>query len=209
MGLALCVATASCVRQAVLENQLSLAQDRERALAQSSDLNVAEAALSAHLIELEALLHQRGQYREQQLFELLHRGYTLLARGFIEARRLDAVAAGDSARAEAEGRLLANAEARAREYRRLAGQGLDDRSSEPTPPHELLRRAEATCRTKDAAGYERELTALLARAANSPDERLRLALAQRLAAAWLMPAVAARCGFNTPAAPKTTAPVPG
>jgi hypothetical protein len=189
----------------MLDNDITRAHARERALATAADLSIAEAALAAQLVELEALyLRDTRDYRARDVLDLLDRGYALMAQGFIEVRRLDAVAAGDTARAEQERRLQADATERSRSYRGLAA-GLPLGG----PPRlDLLARflggAEAACQAHDRASYEQNLSALLARSARSPSDRLTLALAKRQAAAWLMPNVSARCGFE--AAPTVAAP---
>jgi hypothetical protein len=179
------------VREAVLENRAQTALSRYAALQRSSDLTLAEAALAAQLIELEALLSDDVGPSNRQVLQLLDSGYTLLGKGFAEARRLDALASGDGARAEYERRRGVEAQARASEYRRLGGGAARDEW-----PSQYLNRAESACGARDQAGYEAGLHELLRRAPGESRERLRLSLAQRLAAAWLLPEVAARCRFD-------------
>src|SRR6185369_14925518 len=153
---------------------------------------IAHAALSSQLVELEAL-YQRDP-SDRRVSTLLVRGYLLMGRGFVELRRLEAVAAGDEARAEQEARLRADAEARARYYASRAQPAL-------TPPalelEDRLRAAAAACERHDLASYERQLNLLLSEPESSPEQRLERALSNRLASAWLMPKVAARCGSRS------------
>ncbi len=186
----LCCAALGCVRDAVLENDVRSAQWKARTLATQSDLNVAEAALSAQLVELEALYQRDAS--DPRVVGLLDAGYGLLAQGFIEARRLDAVAEGDSARAAQEVEKAAQAEARAKFYR----------ASLPaaTPSARIaltgaLSEAERACQRHERQGYERQLHALLVEPEGDPEQRLKRALLRRLASAWLLPGVSARCGF--------------
>lgn len=179
-----------CVREAVLENDVRSAQWKARTLATATDPSLSHAALSAQLVDLEAL-YQRDP-KDPRIGALLERGYWLMARGFIELRRLEAAASGDGARAEQEAQLRADAEQRAAYY-----------APKPRKPVELeleraLRGAEEACKTHDRAGYERALHEVLARPAPSPEARLEHALARRLAALWLAPNVALRCGFSAP-----------
>jgi hypothetical protein len=208
--LALSVLSSGCVRDAVLDNEIERAQDKQAALETATDLHIAEAALSAQLVELEALFQRETRgLRQVGISDLLDRGYGLMEQGFIEARRLEAVAAGDTARAEQERALQADAHARSHYYRGQAGH-----LPMSAPPRldlktEFLRDAEAACQKHDRGGYERKLSALLAQTPGSPDDRLELALAKRQAAAWLMPNVAARCGFEAkPTAAAPAAPSP-
>jgi hypothetical protein len=194
-----------CVQDTVLDNDIARARAAQASLLSAADVSIAEAALSAQLVELEALyLRDTRDYRAQGVLDLLDNGYGLMAQGFIELRRLDAVAAGDTARAEQERQLQADATARSRYYRARAGQ-----HPERTGPRLDLKAAffggaETACRQHDRAGYERNLSALLAQSTSSPERRLELALAKRQAAAWLMPKVAARCAFEAP--PTAAAP---
>lgn len=181
----------------MLENDIGSATWKARTLTTVSDVRLAEAALAAQLVELEAL-YQRSP-RDARVQRLLAQGYSLMARGFIEARRLDALAAGDDAKAEQERRAQADAEARARYYRPPASPGLRLASAADGPEQELTE-AERACRKRDRSSYERELSRVLGKQETQPESRLKLALAQRLAAAWLMPKVAARCQFEAAAA---------
>lgn len=188
------------MRDAVLQNRVQAAFERDATLAASTDLALAEPALAAQLIELEALA---ARTPEPRVLALLSQSYDLWAQGFVELRRLEALAAGDTARAERERRQRADAEARATEYARLARSA--PRADTLAP---FLAAAMAACRERDASRYERELGALLAREPRERSEALRLALAQRHAAAWLMPRVAERCQL-TPVAPSTPPPASG
>lgn len=203
----LALALGGCVQQAVLENDIGGATWKARTLATVSDVRLAEAALAAQLVELEAL-YQRNP-RDTRVQRLLEQGYSLMARGFIEARRLDAIAAGDDAKAEQERRAQADARARARYYRPSSNPSLRLAPAVGGPEQELTE-AEQACRKRDRSSYERELSRVLAKQETQPESRLKLALAQRLAAAWLMPKVAARCQFEAAAAisAEPTAPPP-
>lgn len=194
------LALGGCVQQAVLENDVTSATWKARTLATVSDLRLAEAALAAQLVELEALYQRDSE--DERVLRLLEHGYSLMARGFIEARRLDALAAGDDAKAEQERRARTDAEARARFYRPRASPG-SHLAIPPGGPEQELTEAEQACRKRDRSSYERELSRVLSKLEPKPESRLRQALAQRLAAAWLMPRVAARCRFD--AAPLTSA----
>ena len=203
--LGLLLGVSGCMRDAMLDNDIARARAVQASLLTATDVRLAEAALSAQLVELEAL-YQRDtrDYRAQGVLDLLDDGYGLMAQGFIELRRLEAVAAGDTARAEQERQLQADATARSRYYRARSG-----RSVESTLPRRDLKTAffgsaEAACQKHDRAGYEHSLSALLAQTESSPQRRLELALAKRQAAAWLMPNVAARCNFEAP--PTAVAP---
>jgi len=178
------------VRDAVLENDVRNAQWKARTLSTQSDLNVAEAALSAQLVELEAL-YQRDP-TDPRLLGLLDAGYGLLAQGFIEARRLDAVAAGDSARAAQEAEKAVAAEARAKFYRASLA---TPASSTRLALTGALAEAERACQRHERQRYEQQLHALLLEPEGDPEQRLKRALLRRLAGAWLLPTVAARCGF--------------
>jgi hypothetical protein len=180
-----------CVRGAVLENDVRSAQWKARTLATATDPALAYAALSAQLVELEAL-YQRDP-EELRVRALLERGYLLMARGFIELRRLEATASGDEARAEQESQLRADAERRAQYYAPNASP-----RAAVAAPRELegaLQAAAEACGKHDRAAYERLLHAALARPESSLETRLEAALARRFAALWLAPNVAARCGF--------------
>ncbi len=189
----------------MLDNDIARAHAVQASLLTATDVRIAEAALSVQLVELEALyLRDTRGYRARGVLDLLDGGYGLMAQGFIELRRLDAVAAGDSARAEQERQLQADAMARSRYYRARSGH-----LPASTVPRLDLKTAffggaEAACQKHDRAGYEHSLSALLAQSESSPQRRLELALAKRQAAAWLMPNVAARCAFEAP--PTTAAP---
>jgi hypothetical protein len=180
----------ACVRDAVLENDVRSAQWKARTLATQSDLNVAEAALSAQLVELEAL-YQRDP-ADVRVLGLLDAGYGLLAQGFIEARRLEAVAAGDTAGAAQEAERAAAAEARAEFYR--AGLKASTSSAGAALGNELAD-AELHCQRHERSEYVQELHALLREPEGDPEQRLKRALLRRLASAWLLPGVAARCQF--------------
>lgn len=204
--LALSVLSTGCVQDAVLDNEIARAHDKQAALRTAGDLNIAEAALSAQLIELEALFQRETRdFRQVGISDLLDRGYGLMAQGFIEARRLEAVAAGDTARAEQERALQADAHSRSRYYRGRATPLPESAPSRLDLKAEFLRDAEAACQKHDRAGYEQKLSTLLAQSPGSPHRRLELALAKRQAAAWLMPNVAARCGFEAPPTAATPA----
>lgn len=180
-----------CVQSAVLENDVRNAQWKSRTLATASDLSLAHAALSAQLVELEAL-YQRDA-RDQRVRELLDHGYRLMGRGFVELRRVQAVAAGESARAAREARARADAEARARFYR-----GTPTPSSRELPSlgfEKSLTAADLACRRHERAAYEQALNALLLERDATPEGRLEQALLRELAAAWLTPNLAARCAF--------------
>jgi hypothetical protein len=183
------------VQQAVLENDIRSAQWQARTLSTATDLDLAGAALSAQLVELEAL-YQRSP-DDARVLTLLDRGYRLWASGFVELRRLEALREGDTARAAQQMQLRADAEARARYYReRLPKDAPDARSTLES----ALAEPEAACGRHDRAGYEQQLHALLAEPARDAEARLERALLQRLAAAWLSPwlspGVEARCAFK-------------
>jgi hypothetical protein len=151
-------------------------------------VNIAEAALSAELVELEALYQRTPD--DARVLELLDRGYRLMAQGFIELRHLDAINARDVARAEQEVQLRSDAEARARYYRRrLPVSAQSSRSKLES----ALAEAEAACAKHDRTGYEQQLNALLAEPESAPEARLERALLKKLAGAWLLPNVAERC----------------
>jgi hypothetical protein len=187
----LALALGGCVQQAVLENDVRSAQWKARTLSTAADTQLAFAALSSQLVELEAL-HQRDP-SDARVLGLLDRGYRQLAHGFIELRYLEALAAGDAARAEAETRLRSDAEARARYYRERLGSGASDRA--PLAVESAFSEAEAACARHDRSDYEQRLNALLAAPEQKPEDRLERALVRRIAGAWLLPAVAARCKF--------------
>jgi hypothetical protein len=187
----LTLALSGCVQQAVLENDVRSAQWKARTLSTAADIDLAFAALSAQLVELEAL-HQRDQ-SDARVLGLLDRGYRLMAHGFIELRYLEALAANDSARADTEARLRADAEARARYYRERL-----DASAPKLAPLSVesdFTEAEAACARHDRGDYEQRLNALLAAPETKPEARLERTLVRRIAGAWLLPGVAARCKF--------------
>jgi len=171
----------------VLENDVRSAQWKSRTLATASDPSIAHAALSSQLVELEAL-YQRDP-SDRRVTALLARGYTLMAEGFIELRRLEALATGDEARAAQEAALKSDAEARAGYYRARGGAPAD------ASPFSELAEPAAACKARDQARYEQTLHQLLAVAEQGPEQRLERALLRRLASLWLVPSVAARCRF--------------
>lgn len=191
LALAGAVLATGCVQHAVLENDVRSAEWKARTLTTASNLRIAEAALSAQLVELEALYQRNDD--DPRIRALLSRGYGLLARGFIEARRLEALAEADDARAELELRDRRDAEARARYYR-----GADVDPARSLIESELGA-VEAACQKHDRAAYERVLTALLAAPERAPEERLERALLRRLARSYLAPRLAERC-LDRPAA---------
>lgn len=190
--LLLCAAP-GCVRDAVLENDVRKAQLQAAALASVADLELAEAALAAELLELEAL-YLRSPH-DARVLGLLALGYARLADGFIEARRLEALAADSGAEATRQAERRADARARRDFYQDRARAG----GSRELPPSgvlgEHLSSAEQACRAKNRARYEAELTRLLAERPERPEARLTLALAQRHARSWLHAEISARCGF--------------
>lgn len=178
-----------CVQQAVLENDVRSAQWKARTLATAQDVGLAYAALSAQLVELEAL-YQRDP-RDARVLGLLDRGYRLMAHGFIELRYLEALERGELATADREQQLRGDVEARARYYRQQLGDG-------PRPPLAVesdLAEPEGACARHDRATYEQRLHALLAAPETKAEERLERALSRRLAASLLSAGVAARCRF--------------
>lgn len=175
------------MQQAVLENDVRNAIWKSRTLATSSDPNLAYAALSAQLVELEALYQRDAGDRRITL--LLARGYELMAQGFVELRRLDAIASGDDARAAQEESLKKDAQARSIYYR-TAGNAAPVSSIQPQ-----LAEADAACRAHDRARYEERLNGLLTLTEQHPEQRLEHALLRQVASLWLMPKVAVRCGF--------------
>jgi hypothetical protein len=160
-------------------------------LATAADPNLAFAALSTQLVELEAL-HQRDP-NDARVLGLLDRGYRLMAHGFIELRYLEALAAGDLASADREQQLRADAEARARYYRERSRTHAGQAS--PLAVESDFAEAEAACTRHDRAAYEARLNALLTTPEQQPEARLERALSRRLASRWLLPNVAARCKF--------------
>ena len=187
------LALSGCVQQAVLENDVRSAQWKARTLSTAADASLAFAALSAQLVELEAL-HQRDP-RDTRVLQLLDRGYRLMAHGFIELRYLEALAAADAARADREARLRADAEARARYYRKALEGNEGAPKLSPLSVEGAFVEAEAACSRRDRNAYEQRLNDLLAAPEQQPEERLERTLARRLAGAWLLPNVAARCHF--------------
>jgi hypothetical protein len=179
-----------CVQQAVLENDVRSAVWKARTLATATDLSIAQAALSAQLVELEALYQLAPD--DARVLGLLDRGYELMAHGFIELRRLEAVSADDQARAQQETELRADAEARARYYRQRLGTGS---TTSPSQLESAFTEPEASCTRHDRAAYEKQLNALLTEPKSDPEARLERALVKRLASASLLPNVAARCKF--------------
>ncbi len=173
----------------MLENDVQSAQLKERVLTTQLDLELAQAAAAHELVELEAL-YQRAP-RDRRVAVLLAAGYTRWANDFIEAERLEALAAGDEAKAAQHERRQADARARSAFYRGQDGPW--GRYSVPSP--NPLAQADDACKKRDRERYERELDALLRATAKNPEERLRLALTQRLARLKLLPAVSQRCGF--------------
>ena len=196
------VVASGCVRDAVLENDVQNAERKARVLASVSDCEHAEAVLAAQLVELEALYLRSP--RDRRVLELLGRGYFRMAGGFLEARRLEALAAGDAADASYQARRQEDARARASFYRSRVGP-LDTPETTLAVGQSLgaqLRLAEAACQAHDRLRHDAVLTALLAQRDPRPEKRLELALAQRLARSLLKPEVSARCQFAaaTPAA---------
>lgn len=192
---AVCLSTlglSGCVQQAVLENDVRSAIWKSRTLATATDLSLAHAALSAQLIELEALYQRDAS--DVRVQKLLSHGYATMARGFVELRYLDALAAGDAARAERERALREDAEARARYYAAKLEPGSLRLSIE-----EALSNALQACQKHHRAAYEAELNRILQTHPGAPEERLDSALVHGLASAWLQPGVAARCGFDSAA----------
>jgi hypothetical protein len=181
-----------CVREAVLENDVRSAEWKARTLATATDLDLAYAALAAQLVELEAL-YQRAP-ADVRVRRLLERGYVLLAWGFIELRRVEAIASGDGARAEEQKRLQGDALRRAHFYA-----GRTSERARLSEVERVLGGPGAACRAHDQATYERLLHEALAQKAPSPETHLEFALTRTLAALWLSQNLAARCGF--PASP--------
>jgi len=187
----LVVSTSGCVQQAVLENDVGNAQWKARVLATQVDLELAQAAASAELVELEAL-YQRAP-DDARVTALLTDGFARLADGFIEAQRLEAVVAGDVAETAMQAQRQADARARSAYYRKQLGKR--NGKAAPQPSLALLEPARDACRKRERARYETELSALLSASAAQPEERLQLALAQRQARFWLLPKLSQRCGF--------------
>lgn len=188
LALLLTVSLSGCMQQAVLENDVRSAQWKARTLATATDVNIAQAALSAQLVELEAL-YQRAP-DDARVLGLLDRGYRLMAQGFIELRHLDAINARDPARAEQEAQLRSDAEARARYYRQKLPQSAQSSRSKL---ESALAEAEAACAKHERAAYEQRLNRLLSEPDSEPEARLERALVKKLASAWLWPNVAERC----------------
>jgi hypothetical protein len=185
------LALGGCVTHAVLENDIRSAQWRARTLSTAADPSLAYAALSAQLVELEAL-YQRDP-ADARVLGLLDHGYRLMAHGFIELRHLEALAAGDAGRAQQEALLRRDAEARARYYRERLPSGRAD--SQPLRLESDFAEPNAACARRDRAGYEQRLNSILAASEKTPEERLEHALSRRLASARLMPNVAQLCRF--------------
>jgi hypothetical protein len=122
---------------------------------------------------------------------LLSRGFGLLGEGFIEARRLEAIAAEDAAEETRQEQRQRAARERRAYYQKLAPREPAERGADP------LIQAKKACQTRDRAAYERELERLIALRERSAEQRLERALTRRLAAASLAPSVARRCGFPT------------
>lgn len=177
------------MQQAVLENDVHSAQMKERVLTTQVDLDLAQAAAAHELVELEALF-QRSP-RDARVTALLAAGYTRWADDFVEAERLQALAAGDEASAAQHERRQADARARSAYYRGQNGPWGQYAVPRPNP----LVQADAACKRRDRARYEQELDALLRATTKAPEERLQLALSQRLARLKLLPTVSQRCGF--------------
>jgi hypothetical protein len=192
----LAVVASGCVRDAVLENDVQNAERKARVLGSVSDCEHAEAALAAQLVELEALYLRSP--RDRRVLELLGAGYFRMAGGFLEARRLEALAAGDAAAAAHEAERQRDARARATFYQGRLGA--------PASPETTLavgrslgaqlRLAEAACQAHDRVRHDAVLAALLAQRDARPEIRLDLALAQRIARSLLKPEVGARCQFK-------------
>ena len=179
-----------CVAQAVLENDVRSAQWKARTLSTAADPSLAYAALSAQLVELEAL-YQRDP-SDERVRGLLDHGYRLMAHGFIELRYLEALGAGDSGRAEQEKQWREDADGRARYYR---GQRAAGSASSPLAVESDFAEPVAACAHHDRPTFEARLNALLAAREKTPEGRLERALSRRLASAWLLPNVAAHCDF--------------
>jgi hypothetical protein len=175
------------VQQAVLENDVRNAVWRSRTLATASDLSIAQAALSSQLIELEALYQRDAS--DRRVTDLLARGYALMAHGFVELRRLEAVAIGDDARAAQEELLKKDAQGRSIYYR------MQGNSKPASSIQQQLAEPEAACGRHDRARYEQQLNHLLQLGDEQVEQRLERALLRRLASLWLVPKVAARCRF--------------
>jgi hypothetical protein len=190
------LAASACVRDAVLENDVRSAQLQMLALATQIDLRQAEAAQSAQLVALEAL-YLRAPH-DPRVCGLLALGYRRMADGFIEVRRLEALAAGDTAEATQQGELERHAFAKSEHYQGLCPV-LDRPPPERSPAGTFwaeLSPAEKACQAGDRKAYEQRLTELLARRPGQPEAQLHWALAQRLARGWLTPEVSARCPFR-------------
>jgi hypothetical protein len=184
-----------CVSRAVLENDVRSAEWRARTLSTASDLKLAEAALSAQLVEREALYQRTPD--DERVRRLLQAGYGLMARGFIEAERLEALGADDSAGVARATERQTDALSRAEFY----GAGLAPQPAQDPGARlvQALSGAERACQTHARAAYEAELMQRVrdARGASAaPEARLERALLRRLANAWLTPNVAQRCGFS-------------
>jgi len=192
MALLVAGATSGCVRDAVLENEVRRCQAHALALTSISDWDVAEAALASELVSLEALYVRRPD--DVRVRTLLRDSYLLHAQGFVEARRLEALAAGDVAGEANQRARQADSLARAAFYGRQA----DAKHLRSTNFRTLLAPAEGACQSRDRVEYERALSELLARPVTEPTARLDAAVAKRLAQSWLTRAVSARCRFAAP-----------
>jgi hypothetical protein len=192
LAFALCLAFSSsgCVQQAVLENDVQNAQLKARVLATQVDLELAQAAAARELVELEALFQRAPG--DSRVTALLTQGYARWADDFVEAERLEALAAGDEARAAQHERRQADARARSAYYGDRAGK--PDAIGAPQGPG-LLAPADDACRKRERERYEQELDTLLRSSTKLPEGRLQLALAQRLARLKLLPPISQRCGF--------------
>ena len=190
LTLLLALSLSGCVAQAVLENDVRSAQWKARTLSTATDPSLAYAALSAQLVELEAL-YQRDP-RDERVLGLLDRGYRLMAHGFIELRYLEALGAADLGRAAQEKLARDDADRRARYYGGLRAAG---RASSPLAVESDFAEPVAACAHHDRPAFEGRLNALLAAREKAPEGRLESALSRRLASAWLLPNVAAYCDF--------------
>jgi hypothetical protein len=177
-----------CVERAVLENDVRNAIGKSRALDTESDVALAFAALSSQLVELEAL-YQRDP-NDSRVRALLSRDFSLMARGFVELRYLDALSIDDRARADYEAGLRADAEARARFY----GKGLGPDALRLRLDQELAP-ARTACEHHDHSRYEAELHRLLRASPDAAGARLESALLAALSARLLDPRLAQRCEF--------------
>jgi hypothetical protein len=185
--LLLSLAVSGCVRQAVLENDVQRAVLQDRVLQSQLDFETAEAALAAQLIEREALFVRNPQDERAQ--RLLAVGYEQLGQGFIEARRLEALANSDIAEVAHQAERQRQALARAKYY----GYAGSSAAGFLAP----LEPAKSACEKRDRGAYDQLLIAVLAAPApEQAEQRLNYVLVQRLAKSWLLPEVAARCSFR-------------